>query len=43
VCNFSGQELHLAVVGTEVVVGVNAERIEDGLIALEPLAGALVR
>jgi maltooligosyltrehalose trehalohydrolase len=43
VCNFSGRELRLPVTGTQVVVGVNAERIQDGLIALEPLAGALVR
>jgi hypothetical protein len=43
VCNFSAEELRLPVTGNEVVVGANAERIEDGLITLEPLAGALVR
>jgi maltooligosyltrehalose trehalohydrolase len=43
VCNFSAEELRLPVTGKEVVVGANAERIEDGLITLEPLAGALVR
>jgi maltooligosyltrehalose trehalohydrolase len=43
VCNFSGQESQVPVAGTDVVVGPHADRIADGRITLEPLAGALLR
>ena len=43
VCNFSDQASSVAVTGTDVVVGTHETRIDDGRIALAPLAGALVR
>jgi maltooligosyltrehalose trehalohydrolase len=48
VCNFSEQESRVPVAGTDVVVGSGdrmnpVPRIEDGRIALEPYAGALLK